>query len=226
MTATHGFARWFVLAILAIAPGVRADEPIVNRAHVTWTDAEGNPSAAAVAAESVVMLDDVPAIASIRATPSGTVLGNGAVIFTNTTGFRIAFDEPLQNPPGDDAPFDVTNPSSYRLVFAGPDAILETSSCAGAPGGDDSQTIFSSIVYDEATFVASASVDPLRRGNQRLILCSARLRDLGNNPLNGGGDPYVDFAVAGYADTPTLDPMALAILTLVLALAGWRVVRS
>lgn len=84
----------------------------------------------------------------------------------------ISFSEPMQDPPGNGEVGDVTNPSSYRLVGAGPDGDLDTSTCSG-PGGDDLPIAIDGVAYDGATQTATLDLNggaALRSQPYRLLV--------------------------------------------------------
>ena len=58
-------------------------------------------------------------------------------VATGPSSFTVTFDEPVNDPPGDSEPDDVTNPANYLLVEAGTNATFDTVSCAGGRGGGE-----------------------------------------------------------------------------------------
>jgi hypothetical protein len=208
----------FVLLCAFVAD---ADTLVTNRVHVTWSDAQGNTTAVSGAAEAAFLVGEPPRVASIRARPANTLLTNGGIVLPNTSAFSITFSEAVLDPAGDASAIDVTNPKNYRLIDAGTNGIVETISCAQSLQGDDVAAFTGAVTYDAGTQQATLNAGPLARRNHRLLVCSAGIQDLANVTLNNGADESVSFAVAGAADVPSLDPMSLALLALMLGIAGW-----
>lgn len=214
--------RTFAIACLmaGVASHAHADALVTNRVQVTYADANGISAGSAVIGEAAILVAAPPAVAAIRALPSGTLLVDGASIFSNTTALQITFTEEVQDSAG---PVAATNPASFRLIHGGSDSVVETTTCGTPLAGDDAAIAIDSVAYEPGAFRATLNIGPLRRGNHRLVVCSAGIQDLAGIPLNGGTDEAVSFAVAGYAETPSLDALGLAVLALLLALAGLRI---
>ena len=115
------------------------------------------------------------------------------------TQLLVTFDEPVQNPAGNADASDVTNPTNYRLLAAGPDGDFATSFC-GPAFGDDASISVDSVAYDSGTSTATLTVNggsPLRDSLYRLLVCgSTTIRDIAGNALDGnadgiGGDDFV-----------------------------------
>lgn len=101
----------------------------------------------------------------------------------------VSFDEPVQDPPGDSDPDDVTNPANYMLIASGPDNDIETLAC-GAVMGDDEMIPIAAVTYDGASWTATIDLAAnLPESLHRLLVCgSTSIRDLAGNPLDGNGD--------------------------------------
>lgn len=89
---------------------------------------------------------------------------------------------------------EVNNTANYRLFSAGANETVETSSCSGGTGDDESITI-NNAAYDQASRIATLTVNggnSLPNDAYRLLLCST-LQDSAGNPL--GSDFEVSFVV-------------------------------
>ncbi len=101
----------------------------------------------------------------------------------------VSFSEPVQDPPGDSEPDDVTNPANYLLVGAGPDNDIQTLVC-GPAMGDDVAILISGVTYEAGSLTATLDLGAsLPASLYRLLACgSTSIRDLAGNPLDGNGD--------------------------------------
>lgn len=171
-----------------------------------------------VAAKQLKVLYDTTAPTVLSTSLKPLYVGPGPSQFT------VVFSKAMFNPVGDDNVNDVTNPANYLLVGAGHDGSFETTSCASGVATDDVAVAASSVSWDGATNTATVALGvPLAGGYYRLFICgTTSLEDLAGNLLNGGTDDTVDFQVA-FA-VPTLGPVGLALLALLIALAACRVI--
>ena len=146
--------------------------------------------------------------------------------------FTVTFNEPVQDPSGDSAQDDVTNPANYLLINKGADNIPNTTSCAGGVAGDDSALTVSSVSYDAATFTSTVTLASAPGvGAYRLFVCgTTSIVDLDGTALNGGTDSTFDFVVTSAAPPPISAPLlptpgALAGLLALLVAIGLRSLR-
>jgi cohesin domain-containing protein len=105
------------------------------------------------------------------------------------TQLLVRFNAAVNDPTGNTQPGDVTNPASYLLVSAGPDAKLDTVSCAGVAAGDVAVAV-DSVSYDSASTTAALSVGgglALPKGIYRLLVCPSITSPAGV-ALDGNGD--------------------------------------
>ena len=104
------------------------------------------------------------------------------------TQLMVHFSEAVQDPVGDTSAIDVTNPGSYLLVSSGSDQDFATVSCADV-AGDDEAVVIDTVVYSEPAATLSINGGlPLGDSLYRLLVCSASVRDLNGNLLDGNGD--------------------------------------
>jgi hypothetical protein len=106
--------------------------------------------------------------------------------------YNFSFDQPMWNPPGDDAPGDVTAPTSYRLIADYPTPGLQTTSC-DAISADDTQVPFVSVTYDgvarrAALKFALPALLVGYEGQFRLLICDGLVWDDAGVALDGDGD--------------------------------------
>lgn len=129
----------------------------------------------------------------------GTCLADGIETRTGITQLTVRFSQPMLDPAGDTDPHDVTNPSSYRVVEAGVNGVLESTGCANAPAGDDQLTSISSVEYSTEMFQASLHVDAnmkaLPSGRYRVLACGSALQGVSGMALDGSssGNPGADY---------------------------------
>ena len=131
------------------------------------------------------------------------VLSYGEWAVVEITNLSLLFSKSMLDPAGDTDPGDVTNPSNWLLVGAGPDNIVQTTSCISGPEGDDVPLVPDSFAYDEAQLTVVFRPNggtPLHNGTYSLFACGT-LESIGGLLLDGngdgiGGDDYVlPFAV-------------------------------
>ncbi len=195
-TAVSGYSAVFddfattpcndTLNLGASAMGVSSN-PLVGGSyylHLCTRDLAGNWSDADHYGPFEVLPDVPPTVTNV-----GGVAGLGAS--TPTTQVTLAFSEAMAEP-------GASSDTSYLLVGAGPDGILDTLACT-APVDDDVEITLDSVDYDESSMTAALSVgpDPLGAGLYRVFACASELEDLQGNPLDGdgngtGGDNFVD----------------------------------
>ncbi len=128
-----------------------------------------------------------PVVVSVRA-GSATINACGEAQEA-VSQIDIGFSELLADHPGTTTIGDVTNPASYRLLRAGSDRDLQTTSCQ-APLGDDELLTIDSVSWNPATRSASLMVgggQPLPDDLYRLVVCDT-LTDLLGNGFDGDGD--------------------------------------
>lgn len=95
---------------------------------------------------------------------------------------------------------------------------------AGPDPADDAVAV-GGVVWDEATSTATVTFpEPPSFGDYRLFVCgTTSVVDLAGTPLDGGVDATFDFGVVIALEVPAVQPFGLALLALLLALAGRRV---
>jgi hypothetical protein len=101
----------------------------------------------------------------------------------------VTFSEPVDDPPGDSAADDVTNPANYMVIAAGADADFATTAC-GTVFGDDVPVPLFGVTYDDGGPTATVDLsESLPSSSIRLLVCgSTSITDLAGNPLDGTGD--------------------------------------
>lgn len=176
---------------------------ITNTATVAATEtdpAPGNNSDS----ETTTLDDSSPQVVLVdsdETTDDGEVTDCETIHGQQVSRLFVRFDEDMLDPGGDGSGGDVTNPESWLLVQAGPDAELTTTDCGG-PDGDDVQVAISEISYDDATTTATLDLGGALEGDlYRLFACGtggSYLRDLAGNPLDGdgngtGGDDFLRY---------------------------------
>jgi hypothetical protein len=157
----------------------------------------GNANAAAIAPSlltngSVLVLAGVPP----KVLSFGTVgdTGDNVVVEKETTQVSVTqilvrFSAPVSDPAGNTQPGDVTNPTSYRLVSAGADGVIDTVSCAVVAPGDVAVPV-DSVSYDSASTTAALFVGggfALPKGLYRVLVCPTITSPAGD-ALDGNGD--------------------------------------
>jgi LPXTG-site transpeptidase (sortase) family protein len=118
--------------------------------------------------------------------------------------FTVTFSENVNNPKGDTAMDDVTNPVNYRVINKGSNGAVDTASCVVPLAGDDSQMTVSSVTYTPNTAVVTLA-SPLPAGNYRLFVCgTTSIVDVALNKLNDGLSDYTFDFVAGTTSASSL----------------------
>jgi len=129
------------------------------------------------------------------------------VIYTGTgpASFTVTFSKDVDDPAGNTATDDVTNPANYLLINKGVNGVVNTLSCAGGVIADDTLVTVSSVSYNNATFISTVTLtSALPVGSYRLLVCgTTSIVDLVGNPLNGGIDYTFDFTVQAVPTAPT-----------------------
>jgi len=142
------------------------------------------------------------------------VISEGEVTDVAISELMVRFSEPVQDPPGDSDPDDVTNPANYLLFDDGGDG-FDTVDCAGGVAAGDNQIPVAVWSYTSGTpsetYLSIDGGSDLPTGVYRLMVCgTTSIVDWAGNPLDGdgngtGGDDYVrTFTVvpAGVVVTP------------------------
>ena len=189
------------------ATGV-SSEPFGNGTfyfHLRTLDLAGNWSAVLTLGPYVIN-DTVPPtvldVGSVAALPDGFLDPDDATEVA-VTQLLVALSEPVRDPAGSTGSDDVTNPDNYRVVAAGPDGLLQTTTCLSL-AGDDLLLPIAEVRYElplRASGVRVASTS-LPTGSYRFIVCgSTSITDPAGNHLDGdgngtGGDDFLrDFRV-------------------------------
>ncbi len=118
------------------------------------------------------------------------VLAPGEWVVAAITDFSVLFSKSMLDPVGNNDPGDVTNPSNWLLVGAGPDGVVQTTSCAGGLAGDDVTKVTDTFIYDEAQLTVGFRADggaTLGDGAYTLFACGT-LQSIGGLQLDGNGD--------------------------------------
>lgn len=158
---------------------------------------------------AVETVDDFPLVIANLNTNTPTAdnqLVEGESVAEAVTQFIVVFDHPAYDPPGNNQDDDVTNPANYRLVSAGSNGTLNTSTCQAGVGGDDVVVLTNGVVYDSGTRTATISVNngtPLLPSHYRFLVCSNVHRTTGIT-LDGNGDRVAgdDFVRTFSTDIP------------------------
>lgn len=122
--------------------------------------------------------------------------GDGSITDDEHTGaslsqMMVQFDEEVLDPTGDSDPHDATNPANYRLIEAGPDAILQTTVCGPAQGDDVLVDVpmASHWAPTRTTYIFLNGAESLPEGQYRFLVCgSTSIKDVAFNSLDGDGD--------------------------------------
>jgi hypothetical protein len=153
----------------------------------------------------------VTEIGSWEETADG-VITEGEIVDVAITELMVRFSEPVQDPPGDADPDDVTNPANYLLFDDGGDG-FDTSSCAGGVALGDNPIAIEVWSYvsgnpSETVLGVNGGV-ALPAGSYRLLVCgTTSIIDWAGNTLDGdgngtGGDDFVrNFSVTGTVNQP------------------------
>ena len=130
----------------------------------------------------------------------------GEVIDVGISELMVRFSEPVQDPPGDSDPDDVTNPANYLLFDDGGDG-FDTIDCAGGMAAGDNPIAIEVWQYlsgepSETWLGVNGGVD-LPAGAYRLLVCgTTSILDWAGHVLDGngngtGGDDFVrNFEIA------------------------------
>lgn len=173
---------------------------LINDAGVSGLTSDPNPGNNN-ASESTGTVGDIPPTVTQVDSVAGT--GDGELRICESTrvaihALQVSFSEPVRDPVGNSDPIDVTNPSAYLLLEAGPDADFSTNACGGVLGDDVAVAILS-VTYDASTRTAEIDLgQPLDDGLYRLRVCAEAVQDLTGKPLDGnadttGGDDFATF---------------------------------
>jgi hypothetical protein len=137
------------------------------------------------------------------------VLSEGEITDVLITQLMVRFSEPVQDPPGDSDPDDVTNPANYLLFDDGGDG-FDTIDCAGGIAAGDNPITVEVWEYlsgdPSQTWLGVNGGLELPAGSYRLLVCgTTSIVDWAGNVLDGdgngtGGDDFVrNFSVASAA---------------------------
>ncbi len=166
--------------------------PITNAVSVASAGMDPDPSDDSDTEDTLVDADPpvVTLVGSVGNTGDG-VLEECEEAKVAITRLLVSFNEPVQDPPGDSGPSDVTNPANYRLVAAGPNGDFATEIC-GPALDDDVAVPVDAVTYSAGALTASLFVNggvALDDSLHRLLACgSTSIRDIAGNALDGDGD--------------------------------------
>lgn len=133
-----------------------------------------------------------PQVSQLASNIQSEAISDNKPVNDNITELVVTFNEPVQDPIGDDAPNDVTNSENYFLVVDGEDGDFETAVC-GSTMGDDTVILINSVTYDNESKTAAVAVNDgttLPKDNYRFFVCKENLQDLAGNYLNGGENDF------------------------------------
>jgi uncharacterized repeat protein (TIGR01451 family) len=184
-----GMAQYTVTVSIDPAPPTS----IVNTASVSATETDTDPSNNSDDEETG--LDAIsPQVVAFTSSPDS---GDGSLDECETatvaiTEIVLEFSETMADPIGDADINDVTNPSNYLVVGAGPNGDIDTTAC-GSALADDVVIPIAGVSYAAPT--ATLDTGTLPRSRIRVFACDD-LEDLAGNPLDGdadgtGGDSFV-----------------------------------
>ena len=134
------------------------------------------------------------------------VITEGEIVDVGISELMVRFSEPVQDPPGDTDPDDVTNPANYLLFDDGGDG-FDTIDCAGGIAVGDNPIAIEVWQYlsgepSETWLGVNGGVD-LPAGAYRLLVCgTTSIVDWAGHVLDGngngtGGDDFVrNFEIA------------------------------
>ena len=161
--------------------------------HICAGDSAGNFSPPVTVGPLGVDVDSSPpevlGIETVAGSPGGALLP-GAETPAAITQLVAVFSEILDDAGGGLDPHDVTRPTNYRLLSAGPDSLFDTQTCIGGLQGDDRNVAVDAVGFDALTGRANLLLnggDSLPLGTYRLLVCD-ELRDLNGNALDGDAD--------------------------------------
>jgi LPXTG-site transpeptidase (sortase) family protein len=104
------------------------------------------------------------------------------------SAFTVTFSEEVYNPTGNTDADDVTNPANFLLVEKGANKTIDTVSCDGGVGKDDTKVTVASVSYINPVAIVTLS-SSLPAGDYRLFVCgTTSIVDLSGNHLNNGVD--------------------------------------
>ncbi len=147
-------------------------------------DTAGNSNSASTSADNSVHFD--ASMPTVSKTSLKSRLTSGFSSFT------VEFSEAVNDPAGDTAEDDVTNPANYLLINKGPNGVTERAACVEPPppGSDDVYLSMDQVVYDSSTFTATVTVNGgavLPTGKYVVFVCgTTSIVDLAGNPINNG----------------------------------------
>ncbi|MCA9903669.1 MAG: CSLREA domain-containing protein, partial [Anaerolineae bacterium] len=133
----------------------------------------------------------------------------GALLQTEIKTLQLTFSHTMRDLPGNDQPGDITNPSTYRLVSAGADGVLQTTACAVLAGDDQLMPIDTATTFDTVTITLGINGgNPLPFNSYRLFVCAESAANSSNIALDGNGDSIAgdDFARDFAVDPPQIAP--------------------
>jgi LPXTG-site transpeptidase (sortase) family protein len=152
-----------------------------------------------------ITLSPFPIVIMVRA-KGGPGIFPGATVIDWIDDFSFQFDLALDNPPGNTDPDDANNPANYLLVHTGPNGILETASCIGAPGGDDILIPVNWVGYPYVGNTARVFINsgiPLPNGEYRIFACGSTSLTAGGIALAGDGvNSGTDYSLDFYVNRP------------------------
>ena len=172
---------------------------VTGSSTATW----GNPvSAYTPPTDAFVVKLDFPLL--VTSTSLAALMNPGPSSFT------ITFNKELNNPVGDTAADDATNPHNYFLIDKGANALADTASCVRGAVADDTNVKVTSVTYNSATLTSMVTLaSTLPVGQYRLFVCgTTSIVDLTSNVLAGDGttpgtDYVFDFTVNTAPTTST-----------------------
>lgn len=162
-----------------------------NNATCATTDQTGNTrpldsdsSSTATCDMGAIEMSDTyaPRVAAVNTIPD---TGDGLLTENESTALDLthlilSFDHAMFNPAGDISVDDVTNPANYRIVRAGANSSIDTTTCAASPVGDDVTT----AVYDGASGQVTLALNVgggLPNSAYRVVVCGALRRPAPTN---------------------------------------------
>ena len=147
-------------------------------------DTAGNNNSASTSTDNSVHFD--ASMPTVSKTSLKSKLTSGFSSFT------VEFSEAVNDPAGDTAEDDVTNPANYLLINKGPNGVTERAACVEPPPPDTDDVYLSmdQVVYDSSTFTATVTVNGgavLPTGKYVVFVCgTTSIVDLAGNPINNG----------------------------------------
>jgi len=155
--------------------------------HICAVDAAGNAGAPGVGGPYVIGNDlTAPRVDIVRSiTPAdGGPIADGDVNASMITQVLLTFSEPMDETGG-----VLGSTVAYRVISAGPNGVIDSTSCSGI-GGDDVNLPLADAQWDApSTTVAVRVSSSLDQGRYALMACAdAGLQDLAGNALDGNGD--------------------------------------